>query len=133
MTGIDTNVLVRYIVQDDQSQAKSATNYIEKKLSKDNFGFINYIVICELVWVLEKCYNTSKQKIIQIIEQILHTAQLKVHNSQIVWLSLNDFRKGSADFSDYLIGRINLSKECISTITFDKKAGKCQSFQLLKG
>lgn len=132
MTGIDTNILVRYIVQDDPVQSKAATIFVEKKCSKENFGFINHIVLCELVWVLQKCYDASKKEIIRVMEQLLQTAQFKVQNQQIVWLSLSDFKSGSADFSDYLVGRINLSKECTETITFDKSAAKAKSFRLMK-
>ena len=132
MTGIDTNVLARYIAQDDPIQSKIAEEFIEKKCSKDNYGFINHIVLCEFVWVLQKCYNAPKKKIIHVIEQLLRTAQFKVQNPQLIWLTLNDFRKGSADFSDYLVGRINQSKDCAETVTFDKNAAKSPSFRLLK-
>ena len=132
MTGIDTNVLVRYITQDDPAQSKAATNFIEKKLSKDNYGFINILVLCEIVWVLRKCYGAPKKKIIRVLEQVLHTAQFKVQNPQLVWLSLSDFRKGSADFSDYIVGRLNQWQECKTTFTFDKKASASETFQFLK-
>jgi predicted nucleic-acid-binding protein len=132
VTGLDTNVLVRYIVQDDPVQSKTASDFIERKLSKDNYGVINYLVLCELVWVLAKCYKAQKENITKVIEQILRTEQFKVQDSQLVWLTLDDFKKGAADFSDYLVARLNQWHECETTITFDQRAGKSRQFQLLQ-
>ncbi|MEA1934143.1 MAG: PIN domain-containing protein [Thermodesulfobacteriota bacterium] len=81
MIGIDTNVLVRYITQDDELQAIVATEFIENYCSSGNKIFINHIVICELVWVLKKCYKLSKPKTINIIEYILKISQFSIENS----------------------------------------------------
>jgi predicted nucleic-acid-binding protein len=61
MIGLDTNVLARYLVRDDP-------------------GFINRIVLCELVWVLESAYGYSKDTIVAVLEKLLRTSQLKISN-----------------------------------------------------
>ncbi len=131
MIGIDTNILVRYITQDDELQSGIATEFIENYCSIGNKIFINHLVICELVWVLKKCYKLSKPKIINIIQHILQTSQFSIENAQVIWQALTDYKKGSADFADYVVGRTNIFNNCDKTITFDKKASKSTGFSLL--
>lgn len=73
MIGLDTNVLVRYIVQDEPAQARSATQLIERVLTPEHPGFVNYVVICELVWVLESAYGFARAQIIPVLRQLLAT------------------------------------------------------------
>ena len=131
MIGIDTNVLVRYITQDDEAQASLATDYIENYCSTGNKIFINHIVICELVWILKKCYKLSKQRVINVVEHILKISQFSIENPQIIWQALSDYKKAPADFADYVVSRTNKFYNCDETITFDQKAGKSKEFELL--
>ncbi len=131
MRGIDTNVLVRYIVQDDPKQAAIATRFIEGECTNEHPGFISHIVLCELVWVLESCYAQDKDTIGTVLEQLLKVAQLEIEDPQCVWLALSDYRGGSADFSDHLLARANLASGCEQTVTFDRKAGAAPGFRLL--
>jgi len=130
--GIDTNVLVRYLAQDDPVQAQAATRLIEQTCTKDNPGFLNHLVLCETIWVLEGCYGQPKDTLVITIEQILRVAQLRVDEPQVVWQALEDYRNNQADFADYLLSRINHSKNCTTTMTFDRQAGKSPIFTLLK-
>ena len=94
-------------------------------------NIVNHIVICELVWVLKKCYRLSKLKTINVIQNILRISQFSVENAQIIWQALTDYKKGTADFADYVVGRTNIFNDCDKTITFDKKASKSNGFVLL--
>ncbi|GJL50894.1 MAG: PIN domain-containing protein [Nitrospirales bacterium] len=132
MTGIDTNVLVRYLVQDDPPQAKAATYLIEKECTRENPGFLNHLVLCETVWILDGCYDQSKDNLIKTLEQLLRVAELRVESSHVVWKALEDYRNGPADFADYLLSRINEAHSCLTTVTFDRAAGKSSEFTLLK-
>jgi predicted nucleic-acid-binding protein len=128
MKGIDTNVLVRYLVQDDPQQSKKATTFIEKHCSVDEPGLIGHIVLCELAWVLESNYEQSRATIAAIIEKLLQIGQLEMAEPEVVWKALRDYKKSNADFSDHLLARINESRGCEVTVTFDKKAGKQPCF-----
>ncbi len=132
MTGIDTNVLVRYLIQDDPVQAKAATRFIEGTCTKDSPGFLNHLVLCETLWVLEGCYDQPRGTLIRTIEQILRVAQLRVDEPQIAWQALEDYRNNQVDFADHLLGRINRSNDCRTTMTFDRQASKSPEFTLLK-
>jgi len=132
MVGIDTNVLIRYIVQDDPIQAKLATRFIEHNCTTDTPGFINWIVLCEVVWVLKRAYGYNKPIIINVLRQILLTAEFNIENSDVMWKALKEFESGQADFSDYIIGNSNLENGCEYTITFDKSVSGNPNFLLLK-
>jgi predicted nucleic-acid-binding protein len=131
MIGVDTNVLVRYIVQDDIKQSKDATRFIEKRISSSNPGFINQIVLCEFVWVLKRAYGYEKTIIFKVLEKILQTKEFVVDNADIVWIALREYQKGEADFSDYLIASYNRYSDCTHTATFDQIALKEKFFRTL--
>lgn len=132
MIGLDTNVLLRYLTQDDTIQSKIATDFITKYCTDETPGFIGHIVLCELVWVLESNYKQGKNTVILLIQELLQISQLEILDSETVWRALHDFKNSNADFSDHLIGESNLVNGCTQTFTFDKKAGKQPSFKILK-
>ena len=131
MIGLDTNVLVRYLVQDDPGQSRKATQVIAKRCTRDDPGFINHIVLCELVWVLESAYGYSKDTIVPVLEKLLRTSQLKIEDTQSAWTAFRTYQKGKADFADCLLGTTNRFGGCDETVTFDQAAGKLEDFQLL--
>ena len=132
MIGIDTNVLIRYIVQDDPEQSAKAVRFIEANCSKNAPGFINSIVLCEIVWVLKRAYKYNKNLITMVLKQILITTELEIENSDCALLALHDYEKGHADFADYFIAQINRDKGCEATVTFDQKTSDCRQFTILK-
>jgi predicted nucleic-acid-binding protein len=131
LRGIDTNVLIRYLVQDDATQAKAATTFIEQHCTADDPGFVGHIVFCELAWVLESNYAQSRMQIATIIEELLQVVQMQAQDPEIIWRALNDYKKSNVDFPDHLLARINDSNGCDTTFTFDKKAAKQTGFELL--
>ncbi|WP_275099693.1 PIN domain-containing protein [Sedimenticola hydrogenitrophicus] len=132
MRGLDTNVLVRYLVQDDPKQAAQASKFIETYCTDESPCFIGQIVLCELAWVLESNYQQDRQQIASIIEQLLQVGQLEVMGPEIVWRALNDYKNSNADFPDHLLARVNESQGCDTTVTFDKNAAKQPGFKILK-
>ena len=132
MKGLDTNVLVRYLVQDDPKQAAQASKFIETHCTDERPCFIGQIVLCELAWVLESNYHQDRVQIASIIEQLLQVGQLDVMEPEVVWRALNDYENSNADFPDHLLARVNQSMGCEVTVTFDKKAAKQVAFQMLK-
>ncbi len=132
MIGLDTNVLVRYLTQDDPVQARAASRCIEEECSAESPGFVNHLVLCELLWVLKRCYAVKQEQALQVIEQILKTVQFQVQDPHVVWAALRQARKGKADFPDCLIGRINISHGCRETVTFDQAAAEIDAITLLE-
>lgn len=131
MTGIDTNVLVRYLVQDDPEQSAAAGRFFDT-LTVEAPGFISAISIVELVWVLESCYNATRQDIHGVMEGLLRTRELIVERAELIWQSLRLFTKGKADFADCVIERCGQAAGCDHTITFDQNAAKASGMKLLR-
>jgi predicted nucleic-acid-binding protein len=125
--GLDTNVLLRYLLKDDAGQAARA----ERELERGDRFLIDGIVLCELVWVLEAGYGFSRADIAAALERIAATAQFEVESQDLVLAALDDFRRSAADFSDCLIGRRNRSRGASETVTFDRTLRGLAGFRLL--
>jgi predicted nucleic-acid-binding protein len=131
MIGLDTNVLVRYLTQDDRVQYEKAAAFIEAAIDRGEQLVVNIVVLGELEWVLGSAYNYSREEIARAIEQILATAQFEVERLDEARQALTDFRTTKADFSDALIGRINRSLGAEHTVTFDRDLKVVDTFRLL--
>jgi predicted nucleic-acid-binding protein len=134
MIGLDTNVIVRYLTQDDPRQGELANKMISKSSSQGELLWISQITLCETIWVLERSYKISKEEVINILNILLQTQELVFENHDIVWQALQDFQTcQTVGFVDCLIGRQNISNGCTFAYTFDKDAVKeLITFHLLK-
>ena len=121
MNGLDTNVLVRYLVQDDLEQWRLADEYIKRVKANGETCFLNNIVLCELVWVLKTAYKLSRNEIIDVLEKILKADAFDFENREAAWWPVQQMKHGKADFSDQLINKINQQAGCHETVTFDTK------------
>ena len=131
MIGLDTNVVVRYIAQDDPVQSKLATDFIEETCSSSTPGYISLVVLVELIWVSESCYQASRAEVAHIVRQILRARQLVVQKTELVWKALRHFEGSTADFADSLVQQLALAAGCSSVVSFDKAAAKA-GMDLLK-
>ena len=121
MIGLDTNVLVRYIMQDDAKQSPKATRIVES-LGGVGSGYVTIVAIVELVWVLSASFELTRSQIAQALDGIIRTKQFKIENADQVMRALRVFKLGKSDFSDCLIERSAESAGCEKTITFDVNA-----------
>ncbi len=131
MLGIDTNVLVRYIAQDDAAQSARATRCIENECSAAVPGYVGLVVLVEVIWVSESCYQADRATIADIVRRLLGIKQLMIQNAEVVWKALHLFEAGKADFADCLIARGAHAQGCKHVVTFDKQAAKA-GMSLLK-
>lgn len=131
MIGLDTNVLVRYLTQDDPAQARLVNALIDRLVADGERAFVGRIVLCELAWVLAGPYRFDKQSIAKALEAIVATAQFEVDGKDTVARALDEFRRGRADFADYLLGRSHQEAGCSVTVTFDRQLESCDAFERL--
>jgi predicted nucleic-acid-binding protein len=131
MKGLDTNVLVRYLTQDDPKQAAVAAKEIDGAATRGEKILLHPLVLCELVWVLESAYGFDKPEILKVLERILRTAQFELLEKDILWLALTDYRRGKGDFSDYYLGRANEKGGAKNTLTFDMALKNDVHFEIL--
>jgi len=130
--GIDTNVLVRYLTRDDEQQSEIALDYLTHRCTPDQPGYINRIVQCELVWVLGRAYQYSREQISGALEMIFRTRQFLIEDQETALAALRAYRQGKADYADAFIGFANKAAGCDSTVTFDRSAARLGVFEHLQ-
>jgi len=131
--GLDTNVLVRYIVRDDPRQAALATRIVESQCRKNDPGIVSAVVLCELVWVLDRGYGYRRADIVKVLRGLLGAEDLEVESSERAWQALNLYEREKADFADYWIGLTNRVLKAEITVTFDERAAGNPLFRMLDG
>lgn len=131
MIGLDTNVLVRLLTNDDPQQSARAHKYVESNCDRENRALINREVLLETVWVLESAYSYTREDVANAVDAILQTVGLMLESDTCVREALRHYR-GGADFADALIATTNDAAGCTNTLTFDKKAAsQIDQFALL--
>ncbi|HUI85249.1 MAG TPA: type II toxin-antitoxin system VapC family toxin [Candidatus Binatia bacterium] len=130
MTGLDTYILVRYILRDEPVQSAKAERLVEQFTESDP-GFISAIAVVEIAWVLESVYEFRRNEIAAAIQRMLQIDVLIVEHRFEIYLAIAAFKQRRGDFADALIGAINARAGCGRTVTFDRKAARLPHFQLL--
>lgn len=130
MIALDTNVVVRFLVQDDKKQAEIATRLINE-MTEQEPGYICREVVIEVVWVLERAYRLTRKQIVPAIEGLISSKELIVEDAERVALALSRFQEGGAGFSDHMILLASLGIQCSGLATFDKTLGKEKEVILL--
>jgi len=131
MIGIDTNVLVRYLAQDDRMQSRLASRFIDR-LTPEAPGFISIVVLAETVWVLSRAYKASREQIAEVIERLLRSRDLMVESAETAYLALAAYQATRADFADALIAHGARLAGCTETVTFDRAAAANTGMRLLQ-
>jgi predicted nucleic-acid-binding protein len=130
MIGLDTNILVRYLAQDDPAQSPIATDIMEFRLSHDNPGFISVVAMVETVWVLDRAYGLADREIAVALERMLQADTLVIENEQQVFTATMALKEGRGSFADALIAALGDRAGCTHTLTFDKASSKLPGFEL---
>ena len=128
MIGLDTNVLVRYLAQDDPVQSPAATELIEGRLSEAEPGFVSVIAMAETAWVLERAYGLADSAIAAALERVLQAECLIVESEQEAFTAMIAVKEGRGSFADALIGTLGAKAGCSHTVTFDRKALQLPGF-----
>jgi predicted nucleic-acid-binding protein len=131
MRALDTNVLVRYLAQDDAKQSAAATRFIEQDLSPSERGFVSLVALLETVWVMESRYGASAALVADILGDLLDTASLEVQDAAAVRAALQRYRAGHVDLHDCLIVSLAEQRKA-RVVTFDAKAARRLGMELLR-
>jgi predicted nucleic-acid-binding protein len=130
MIGIDTNLLVRYLTQDDAAQSKQSARIIDAAIEAGEDLCLNHIVACELTWVLSRAYKYAKDGLLGVLEKILAAGQFAFEDKGSLWRALEAFHRSRTDFADCLIGVKNSTAGCRTTVTLDRAAVGLGNFTL---
>ncbi|HEY3656010.1 MAG TPA: type II toxin-antitoxin system VapC family toxin [Steroidobacteraceae bacterium] len=128
MLGVDTNVLVRYLIRDDQSQYEKARRLIDREVSKGEPVLVSMLVLLETEWVLRSRYELAKAEIVTAFSALLDTADLAFEDEPSVEHAVYSWKDSTADFADCLIEARNRRLGCRATATFDARALKLAGF-----
>ena len=134
MVGLDTNVLVRYLAEDDAKQAALATHLIDKQLSVTEPGFISVVVLVELCWVLQALYAAQHAEIASTVADLLAAPRFRIEQRDAVQAALRQLegtKNAKSGFADALIAQVSASEGCTCTVTFDKGAARWAGMTLL--
>jgi predicted nucleic-acid-binding protein len=130
MIGLDTNVLVRYVMQDDPKQSQKASRLIES-LTAETPGFVPVVALVELVWILISCYGLTREEVSRALDGLLRAKEIVLERAEQVSQALRTFGTSSADFADCLIERTSAATGCGKTMTFDAGAAKFAGMTLI--
>lgn len=131
MIGLDTNVLVRLIIEDDKEQTALARAAVRTAVASGKRLFISHVVLVEFSWVTTRVYKRSQADICRFLDAILENADLCVEDEDVASEALAHYRNSPFGFADALIAIGNRAKGCHTTLTFDRKASRLPEFQHL--
>ena len=129
MIGLDTNVVVRYLTQDDPIQSRKATQIFDHQLTTLEPGFLSVVTMVETVWVLDRAYGFIDQEIAAALERMIQTDVLLIENEQEVFTAMTALKQGRGTFADALIAALGAKAGCKHTLTFDQKALQLAGFE----
>ncbi|MGA7632303.1 MAG: type II toxin-antitoxin system VapC family toxin [Terriglobales bacterium] len=131
MIGLDTNVLIRYLAQDDPVQSAKATEILEHRLTPKNLGFVSVVAMVETVWVLDRAYGLTAQEIATAVERLLQVEVLAIENEQEVFTAMVALKQRRGSFADALIAELGARAGCTRTLTFGQRALRLPGFELV--
>ncbi len=131
MIGLDTNILIRYLTQDDPVQSAKATEILERRLTSNAPGFVSIVAMVETVWVLDRAYGSTAQEIATAVERLLQVEVLAIENEQEVFTAMVALKQGRGSFADALIAGLGARAGCMRTLTFDRKSVRLPGFELV--
>jgi predicted nucleic-acid-binding protein len=131
MIGLDTNIILRYLLQDDPDQTRKANRIVDQQLNEQAPGFISLVTVLEIVWVLRSLLKRSPSQIASHLEGLLAADSFEVQNEQQVFEAVFALKHSTGEFEDALIGALNAWAGCTHTLTFDRKATRLPHFQLI--
>lgn len=131
MIGLNTNVVLRYLLQDDPEQSRQANEIFAGRVSEQEPGYLSLVCVLELVWVLRSFLRQSSVEIAAHLEHLLAADSLVIQNEQQVFEAAFALKRGTGEFEDALIGALNAWAGCEKTLTFDRRAGRLAGFEVI--
>jgi len=133
MIGIDTNILLRYVLDDDDGQARAARRLIDRACSPLEPALVHAVVVAELVWVLQGRGAGARTEISRTLRELLDNAHLAFRDSDALAAAVDAYEEGPADFPEYFIAASAQARGAVTTYTFDRDAARSPALSLLRG
>lgn len=120
MIALDTNVLVRFLVEDDPAQTERARVFLQRIIDAGSTAFVSDVVLCEIVWVLERSYKLRRPEIARLLGRLLRANHLAFLSPDPLAPALEAYDEGRGDFADYVIREHARAHGCDAVATFDR-------------
>jgi len=130
VTGVDTNVLLRYLVEDDEEQASRVHRFLAATRNAGETIYVSCVVLCEVAWALGQVYGWEKQSILCQVATLLDIDIFQIEDEDLVRNAVELSRKSRGSFADCLIGQLQLARGCKVTVTFDRGLRSNPSFSV---
>lgn len=131
MRGVDTNVLVRFLTQDDPGQLRRVNSFFAGIERAGESAYLSAVVLCELAWVLRSLYGLKRDEIRGSLEALLDADHFEIEDRDAVHRAVALYADGAGDFTDYLIGLQNRAAGCRDTVTLDRSLKASDLFTVL--
>jgi predicted nucleic-acid-binding protein len=132
MIGIDTNVLIRFLLKDDAKQSARALRFMRDEISAAAPGYVSLVTLLETVWVLDSLYDFTAEQQMAVVNDLLSVDTLEIAERASVSRAIITSRDQRADFQDCLVAALGESAGCSHTVTFDSRAAKRSGMTLLR-
>lgn len=129
MIALDTNVLVRYLAQDDPAQARVVSDIIERAAEQDAPLFLSDVVIVETSWVLARAYKVSRSSIADVLHRLADARHVEMRDDDSVRRAAAAYAKGKGDFADYFVRELSRDAGCDEVLTFDRTLWREDGFR----
>ena len=129
MLALDSNILIRYLVEDDPEQTRVAAEFIETQLSASDPGFVSLVVLCEVAWTLRSGYGFERTQVQDTLSRLSKARQLSFEHAEIVDRALSG---GGQDAADVIVHALGQLHGCSATVTFDRRFARLEGVHLLK-
>lgn len=120
MIALDSNVLIRLLIEDDPKQTSIAKELLEGKIADGETCFVSDPVLCEIEWVLESCYGVPRESLLAMVQELAANDHFVFEDRAVLRDALDAYSDGKADLSDYLIHGKAMAREARATYTFDR-------------
>jgi len=117
--GLDTNVIVRFLVEDDLQQAARAKALVQQAIAQGEVLFVSEVVLCELYWVLDSAYGFCRDEIVPALRGLLAAKHISFRDADLIGRAVSAYEDGRGGFADYVIRELSVEAGCISVATFD--------------
>ena len=130
MTGIDTNVLLRLVLRDDEAMARAAEGFLQT-LTPEDPGFVSLVTLCEVVWTLDRRFRRTRGEVLAFLEALQASAEIRLERPGVVREAVGSYRRGGPGFSDQLIAAVHAAERVDGSVTFDRKLSRLPGWRLL--
>ena len=131
MIALETNVLVRLVIRDDDAQSDAAERVVRRSARTDEALYVADAVLCEFTWTLQAVYKVARRDVAAALQQLLESDRFQFEDRSGVERAVQAFRDRKGGFADSLIRERALAAGASAVVTFDRALRADAAFRVL--